>query len=77
MSDEKRMMSAKSDDKSKLLDVQDLTMRFGQNTVLRKISFHINEGETYGLVGESGSGKSTVGKCIIGLHRPSAGLGTK
>ncbi len=62
-----------SDEKKKLLDVQDLTMRFGQNTVVRKISFHINEGETYGLVGESGSGKSTIGKCIIGLNKPSSG----
>lgn len=62
-----------SDEKKKLLDGQDLTMRFGQNTVVRKISFHINEGETYGLVGESGSGKSTIGKCIIGLNKPSSG----
>jgi len=62
-----------SDEKKKLLDVQNLTMRFGQNTVVRKISFHINEGETYGLVGESGSGKSTIGKCIIGLNKPSSG----
>ena len=62
-----------SDEKKKLLDVQDLTMRFGQNTVVRKISFHINEGETYGLVGESGSGKSTIGKCISGLNKPSSG----
>ena len=73
MSNEKNETRMMSDEKPRLLEVQDLTMRFGQNTVLRKISFHINEGETYGLVGESGSGKSTVGKCIIGLHSPSAG----
>lgn len=62
-----------SDEKTKLLDVQGLTMRFGQNTVVHNVSFQISEGETYGLVGESGSGKSTIGKCIIGLNRPSAG----
>ena len=62
-----------SDEKRRLLEVEGLTMRFGQNVVVRKISFHIDEGETYGLVGESGSGKSTIGKCIIGLNRPSEG----
>ena len=60
-----------------LLDVQDLCMTFGSGasakTVVRKISFHIDSGETFGLVGESGSGKTTIGRCIIGLHQPSAG----
>ncbi|MGC4152157.1 MAG: ATP-binding cassette domain-containing protein [Propionicimonas sp.] len=37
------------------------------------VSFWINEGETFGLVGESGSGKSTLGRCIVGLHTPTAG----
>ncbi|MCR5790125.1 MAG: ATP-binding cassette domain-containing protein [Lachnospiraceae bacterium] len=61
----------------RLLTVQDLTMRFGRKdravTAVRKVSFSIGAGETYGLVGESGSGKSTIGKCIIGLHTPSEG----
>lgn len=37
------------------------------------ISFHIKEGETFGLVGESGSGKSTLGKVIAGLGSPTEG----
>ncbi len=60
-----------------LLDVKHLTQTFGSGrnvvTAVRNVSFHINEGETYGLVGESGSGKSTIGRCIIGLNTPSAG----
>jgi len=37
------------------------------------ISFHIFEGETYGLVGESGSGKTTAGKTLIKLIEPTKG----
>jgi peptide/nickel transport system ATP-binding protein/oligopeptide transport system ATP-binding protein len=37
------------------------------------VSFGIREGETLGLVGESGCGKTTVGKCILQLHRATSG----
>jgi peptide/nickel transport system ATP-binding protein len=37
------------------------------------VSFHIREGETFGLVGESGSGKSTVAYITIGMYRPTSG----
>ena len=38
------------------------------------VSFSIRRGETFGLVGESGSGKSTIGRCILNLTCPGAGL---
>ena len=39
----------------------------------RRVSFDIQEGETFGLVGESGSGKSTVARLITGLYHPTGG----
>ena len=63
-------------ERKKLLEVQDLTVRFGSRrhpfTAVDKVSFHIFEGETFGLVGESGSGKTTIGRAVIRIH-PTAG----
>ncbi|MFT7455565.1 MAG: peptide/nickel transport system ATP-binding protein, partial [Marinobacter maritimus] len=67
-----------------LLNVENVSLRFTTKDSMFEsrreyvqandnISFHINEGETFGLVGESGSGKSTVARVIAGLYKPNAG----
>jgi peptide/nickel transport system ATP-binding protein len=38
-----------------------------------QVSLEIRSGETFGLVGESGCGKTTLGRCILGAYRPTAG----
>ena len=37
------------------------------------VSFGVKKGEIFGVVGQSGSGKSTIGRCIISLHRTTEG----
>lgn len=49
-----------------MIDVSDLTVRFGPTTVLHGVSFSVAKGESFALVGESGSGKSTILKALAG-----------
>jgi peptide/nickel transport system ATP-binding protein len=48
-------------------------MRFGTSEVLGNVSFSVARGETLGLFGKSGSGKTTIGRCIVGLEKPTEG----
>ncbi len=41
--------------------------------VLKRVSFHVDEGEIVALIGANGAGKSTLLRTISGVHRPSAG----
>jgi len=50
-----------------LLDVQGLTIRYGNDTVVDGVDLYIDRGESVGLVGESGSGKSQSALAILGL----------
>jgi peptide/nickel transport system ATP-binding protein len=55
-----------------VLQVDQLSISFGDRTAVSAISFTIAEGETLGLVGESGSGKSATSLAILRLLPPSA-----
>ncbi len=50
-----------------LLEVEDLSVRFGPVAAVSSISFSVNPGEVFGVVGESGAGKSATAKAIVGL----------
>jgi phospholipid/cholesterol/gamma-HCH transport system ATP-binding protein len=63
-------MSSASDP---VLEVQELTMAFGDFVLQRDIQFEVRRGEIFFIIGDSGSGKSTLLRHLLGLIRPAAG----
>lgn len=55
-----------------LLKVSELSIRYGDKTVVDKLTFAIQPGESLGLVGESGSGKTQTALAMLGLLPASA-----
>ncbi|GAC1478062.1 MAG: ABC transporter ATP-binding protein [Acetobacteraceae bacterium] len=51
-----------------MIEVEDLSVRFGANEVVHGVSFQVPAGSSFGLVGESGSGKSTILRALSGLN---------
>ena len=56
-----------------LLDVQGITVRYGQLAALRKVSISLVAGETLFITGPNGAGKSTLLKAIAGVVAPREG----
>jgi branched-chain amino acid transport system ATP-binding protein len=56
-----------------LLEVRNLTRRFGGVTALSMIDFSVSAGETRGIIGPNGSGKTTFFNVISGIYRPTEG----
>ncbi|MCB9557415.1 MAG: ATP-binding cassette domain-containing protein [Deltaproteobacteria bacterium] len=56
-----------------LISVVDLHLSLGGMPILRGINLAIEQGDVLGIVGESAMGKSTLGRCLVGLERPSSG----
>lgn len=55
------------------LKVENLSIAFGGLKAVDDLSFHINEGEIYGLIGPNGAGKTTVFNCITQFYKPNNG----
>lgn len=52
-----------------MIEVSGLSKSYGQNQVLRDVSFAVTKGESLALWGPNGAGKTTVIRCILGLTR--------
>ena len=58
-----------------VIDVQGITKRFGDRTVVNNIPMQVRRGEIYGFLGPNGSGKTTFLRMLCGLLTPDAGSG--
>ncbi|MCE1235977.1 MAG: ABC transporter ATP-binding protein [Hyphomicrobiales bacterium] len=59
-----------------VVSVHDLTKRFGDRTVVDRVSMEIEKGEIVGFLGPNGSGKTTTIRMICGLLTPDGGSGS-
>ena len=58
---------------SQVLNVKNLTQRFGGLVALEHVDMCVNEGEIVGIIGPNGAGKSTLFNCITGIYNPTEG----
>ncbi len=56
-----------------VIEVTGLTKRYGGQAVVDGISFHVDQGEIFGILGPNGAGKTTAVECMEGLRRRDAG----
>ena len=57
----------------KIIELKNVTKRFGGITALNKASLYVNQGEVVGLIGDNGAGKSTLIKTLVGVYGPDEG----
>jgi branched-chain amino acid transport system ATP-binding protein len=56
-----------------ILQVRDLTLRFGGMKAIDDVSFSVNEGDLFAIIGPNGAGKTSIFNCLSGVYRPQAG----
>ena len=73
MSNIKKFRIKSFKDKSALLKLEKLTLKFGKKTILDNLNLQLNNGQILGLLGPNGVGKSTIFNLITGLISPNSG----
>lgn len=57
----------------KLLELRNVTIKFGGITALNEVNFHVNKGEICALIGPNGAGKTTVFNVVTGVYPITSG----
>ncbi len=60
----------------KVIEVHELTKKFGRFMAVDHISFDVKRGEIFGFLGANGAGKTTAMKMLTGISKPTSGSGT-
>src|SRR5262249_25724867 len=56
-----------------LLDIRNLTMRFGGLTAVDRVNLQVEPGQVFSVIGPNGAGKTTVFNAITGIYDPTEG----
>ena len=56
-----------------ILDVRDVTLRFGGVTALQDVTFDVNDNELFAIIGPNGAGKTSIFNCLNGVYHPRRG----
>lgn len=57
-----------------IIKIENLTKKYGKNTILKDISAKVKDGDIISVIGPSGAGKSTFLRCLTLLEKPTAGV---
>jgi len=57
-----------------VIEVRDVSFKYGTHTVLENVCFSVSEGEYLGIIGPNGGGKTTLIKIMLGLLQPHTGV---
>ncbi len=66
-------MSSNETGTSKIIEVEDITLRFGGVTAINGVGFHVTEGELFAVIGPNGAGKTSIFNSISQVYRPQEG----
>jgi len=58
---------------SSIIELENISKTYGNNTVLKQVSLKIQEGQVFSLLGPNGSGKTTLLRIIAGIEKPTSG----
>src|SRR5664279_1203284 len=58
---------------SSVIEIQNLTRRYGKQDAVNGLSLNVRAGKCYGFFGRNGAGKTTTIKCLLNLLRPDSG----
>ena len=56
-----------------MIEIKNVTKKYGENIAISDISFNVNDGEIFGFIGHNGAGKTTLIKSIVGIHEFDSG----
>lgn len=51
-----------------MIEIKDVTKKYGHNVAIANITFNVNDGEIFAFIGHNGAGKTTLIKAITGIH---------